>query len=285
MKEIFDGVVTRDNLEYEPSLPPPYQDMDYQLLPAHTSTPSASLYYRRFPSTMTIKACWSRNFTICDSISNEAIYLAKFHPFGLYCTKPLGARAGFILHNGVSSNDVVLAAAGDITVFEQRANPFSNKSHILLPPLPKNDKTQASQQPTVMETMTGKLVAEKGTVFRFSVETGRAMQRQNFEWRRFARDDSWELVRYSSSSRKVLPKGEIVAILSWAPVLLASAFDPFNAQAVGTLQLLNSLESYALGERCTLAVVISALRLWHLRIRGKDTQAYIKFGEWLFNKK
>ncbi|TFB01191.1 hypothetical protein CCMA1212_007033 [Trichoderma ghanense] len=284
MTEIFDVVDTRENLEYEPSLPPPYQEMDYRPPPSQTSTSSSSLYYRRFPSTMTIKACWPRSFTICDSVSNEAIYLAEFHPFGWSCTKPLGARAGFILHNGVSSNDAVLAAAGDITVFEQRVNPFSNRSHILLPPLPKNEKTQASQQPTVTEVMIGKTIAEKGTVFRFSVEVGRALHRRHFEWRRLARDDSWELVRHPSSSRKASPEGEVIATLSWESVLLAIALDPLNAQPICTLQLLNGLESGALGERCTLVVVMSVLRLWHLRMRGKDTRGYMKFAECMFNK-
>ncbi|KAL7807925.1 hypothetical protein V8C44DRAFT_366985 [Trichoderma aethiopicum] len=280
MTEIVDAANTREDLEYEPSLPPPYEEMDDPPPPLQASTSSPSLYYRRFPSTMTIKASWSRSFTICDAASDEAIYLADFHPLGWSCPQPLRLRAGFVLHNGASSNDAVLAAAGDVTAFEQTINPFCNRGHLILPPLPKNDHTQPSQEPTVTEVMTGKIVPKKGPVFRFSVEAGRAMQRQHFEWRRLARDDSWELVRHTSSS----PEGEVIATLSWTPVLLAIALKPLNPQPVCTLQLLNSLESGALGERCTLAVVLSALRLWHLRSRGKDTKGYMKFADSMFNK-
>ncbi|EGR44866.1 uncharacterized protein TRIREDRAFT_111808 [Trichoderma reesei QM6a] len=234
MTDRLDIVDTREDLEVdESSLPPPYQEIDHGPPPSQTSTsPSSSLYYRRFPSTMTIKAGLSRSFTICDAVSNEAIYLAEFHPSGWSCTKPLGARAGFILHNGVSSNDAILAAAGDITVFEQRINPFCNRSHILLPPLQTKENTQALQHPTVTEVMTGKITAEKGIVFRFSVEAGRVMQRQTFEWRKLAKDDSWQLVRHPSSLRKTSSDGEVVATLSWVPVLLAIALDPLNVQPI-----------------------------------------------------
>lgn len=274
----YGDTITQDMLEYEPSLPPPYDD-DH---PPPLAQARSSLYYRHFPSIMTIKAGLSRSFMLCDKNSNEALYLAEFHPFGWFCTKPLGARGGFILHDGVSSTDSILAAAGDITVFEQRINTFSNKSHILLPPLAKNDKTQASRGVTQTETMTGKSTANNGVSFQFSIEAGRFMERKRFEWRSVEGNDegvAWKLVRCRGASRKAPSEGEIIAKLSWVSISLGDMVDLWNPKSIFTLQLMNSLESGLLGERCTLTVVMSALRLWHLRIKGKDRRSYIKIGE------
>lgn len=282
MAEHFEDAITQSVLEYEPSLPPPYQD---EPPPAQTA---ASLYYRHFPSLMIIKAGWSKSFTISDVSSNEVLYLAEFHPFGLCCPKPLGARGGFILHNGVARKDSILAATGDVTVFEQKIKPFSNESNILLPPLPKNAKVEASRTVSETETMTGKSMANNGVAFQFSIEAGRHMKREKFEWRSVgeASDEgvAWELVRCPGASRRIPPEGEIVAKLSWVPSSLANMINLLNPKPVFTLQLMNSLESGLLGERCTLTVVMSALRLWHLRIKGKDKRSYIRIGEKLMGK-
>ncbi|KAF3067503.1 hypothetical protein CFAM422_008497 [Trichoderma lentiforme] len=276
-----EGVITtQDVLEYEPSLPPNYSCHDQNVLIPPVYRAAAPLCYRRFPAIMTIKAGWSKSFRICDTNSDEVLYLARFYPYGWSCPKPLGARGGFILHNGISRQDAILAAAGDITLFEQKINPFSNKSHIMLPPLAKNDKRQASREVTETETMTAKSVANNGVVFHFFVEAGRAMKREKFEWRRCAEEGvAWKLVRCPSSSRNVPPEGEIVAKLSWVPVSLATLLDPLSLMSIFTLQFVNSLESGILGERCALTVVLSALRLWQLRTKGKHKRSYIRIGE------
>ncbi|KAL7931772.1 hypothetical protein V8C35DRAFT_323589 [Trichoderma chlorosporum] len=276
----MDGLAINQHvLEYEPSLPPAYQDEDIQS-PPPTYRAAPSLCYRRFPSTMTVKVGWSKSFTICDTYSDEALYLVEYHPINWFCVKPLGPRGGFILHNGTSREDAILAAAGDITIFEQRVNPFSNKSNILLPPLPKNDKRQASREVTETETMTARSVANDGVVYQFFIETGRAMRREKFEWRRSTEEGvAWTLVRCPRSSRRVPPEGEIVAKLSWVPVFVATVLNPLSPKSVFTLQLMNSLESGALGERCALTVVMSAFRLWGQRVKGKDRRAYVRIGE------
>ncbi|KAM0263750.1 hypothetical protein ACHAQJ_001065 [Trichoderma viride] len=282
MAEHFEDVITQSVLEYEPSLPPPYQDEDSRLPPARTAT---SLYYRHFPSLMTVKAGWSKSFTINDTSSNEVLYLVDFHPFGWFCPEPLGARGGFILHDGVTRKDSILAATGDVTVFEQKVNPFSNASNILLPPLPKNDKVKASKTVSEVETMTGKSRANNGVAFHFSIEAGRSMKREKFEWRSVGQGGdegvAWELVR---RPRRIASEGEVVAKLSWVPTSLANVMNPLSPKPVFTLQLMNSLESGLLGERCTLTVVMSALRLWHLRIKGKDKRSYIRIGEKIMGK-
>lgn len=275
-----DAIITQDASEYEPSLPPNYHYHDPNALIPPMYTAVAPLCYRRFPSIMTIKAGWSRSFTICDTNADEVLYLAKFHPYGWSCPKPLGARGGFVLYNGTSREDAILAASGDITLFEQKINPFSNKSHIMLPPLAKDDKRQASREVTETETMTAKSVADDGVVFHFCTEAGRAMNRVKFEWRRCEEEGvAWKLVRCPSSSRKVPVEGEIVAKLSWVPVSLATVLDLVNPKSIFTLQFVNSLESGALGERCALTVVISALRLWQLRTKGKHKRSYVRIGE------
>lgn len=120
MTESSHDGITQSVPEYEPSLPPPYQDED-TCLPLVQK--SSSIYYRHFPPLMIIQAGWSKPFTINDANSNEVLYLAEFHPFGWFCPKPLGARGGFILHNGVARKDPIIAAAGDVTVFEQKIKP------------------------------------------------------------------------------------------------------------------------------------------------------------------
>ncbi|KAL6693343.1 hypothetical protein J3F84DRAFT_401221 [Trichoderma pleuroticola] len=272
-------MTTQDALEEEPNLPPNYcHDQNVPRPPTYRAV--APLCYRQFPSTMAVKAGWSRSFSICDANSDEVLYLAKFHPYGWSCPKPLGARGGFVLHNGTRREDAVLAAAGDITLFEQRINAFSNKSHIMLPPLAKEDKRQASREVTETETMTARSVANNGVVFQFCIEVGKAMKRETFEWRRCTEDGAaWKLVRCSRSSRRVPPEGEMVAKLSWVPVSLATVLDPLSPKSIFTLQFVNSLESGTLGERCALTVVMSALRLWQLRTKGKHKRSYVRIGE------
>ncbi|KAL7943714.1 hypothetical protein V8C42DRAFT_328242 [Trichoderma barbatum] len=105
--------------------------------------------------------------------------------------------------------------------------------------------------------MTAKSVTNKGVVFRFLIEAGRGMKRERFEWRRSTEDGvAWMLVRCPGSSRKVPPEGEIIAKLSWVPVLFATVLHPLSPKSIFTLQFMNSLESGALGERCALTVVI-----------------------------
>lgn len=280
MAEHFYEAITQSLLEYEPSLPPSYQDEGARPSPAQKAP---SLYYRHFPSWMIIQAGWSKSFTINDAMSNEILYLAEFHPFGWFCPKPLGARGGFILHNGATRKDPVLAATGDVTVFEQRVNPFSNESNILLPPLPKKDNVKASTTVSETETMIGKSMANNGVAFRFSIEAGRNMRREKLEWRNVGKGGdqrvAWELTRLSSAARRIPLEGEIIAKLSWLPISSISVANPLSAKPIFTLQLMNSLESGLLGERCVLTVVMSALRLWHLRIKGKDKRSYIRIGE------
>ncbi|UKZ89705.1 uncharacterized protein TrAFT101_004744 [Trichoderma asperellum] len=276
---LHDGTI-QSVREYEPSLPPPYQDEDTSLPPLQNVP---SLYYRHFPSLMIMHAGWSKSFTINDAKSNEVLYLAEFHPFGWFCPKPLGARGGFILHNGVARKDPILAAAGDVTVFEQKVNPFGNESNILLPPLPKKDNVKASTTVSQTETMIGKSTPNNGVAFQFSIEAGRSMRREKFEWRKVSEGGNesvaWELMRHPSASRRVPPEGEIIAKLSWLPTSLINVANPLSPKPIFTLQLMNSLESGLLGERCILTVVMTALRLWHLRIKGKDKRSYIRIGE------
>lgn len=168
-------------------------------------------------------------------------------------------------------------------MFEQRVNPFSNESKILLPPLPKKDNVKASMIVGETETMVGKSTANNGVAFQFSIKIGRSMRREKFEWTSVGEGGdgrvAWELVRLSRAARSAVPGGEIVAKLSWLPTRLISLVKPFSSKPIFTLQLMNSLESGLLGERCVLTAVMSALRLWHLRIKGEDKRSYIRVGE------
>ncbi|KAK4033674.1 hypothetical protein C8A01DRAFT_19413 [Parachaetomium inaequale] len=273
----------------------PSPDSSQEDLPGskHQSAASTTLPSPRhaFPPIMNAYGQWTKlkSFNLCGATEKDRLYQVSLHT-GYSASAPLGTRPGVLLHNGMSSKDPVLAAAG----YDSQASfySFNNQSVVLMPPLPgaaaRAGDFVTEQMPAVIR---GGLL-----VFPFSVEldSGGKIQHEKFEWRKFksgvdgsAKEGGFRLVRLPSSGSTRLggepdtvasssPAGgddsEVVACLAWCKL-----FPTFKHAF--TLQLLGRGQSGELGERWSLMVVITALRLWALRANHKTSKSAIAGGQ------
>lgn len=268
--------------------PPDYEN---QASTSHTATSSP---YRQFPPVMNAYYQWPsiKTFNLCGATKEDRLCVVEMHT-GYSGTSPLGLKAGLLLHNGMSTKDPILAVAGDESQFAARVYAFNANSAIMLPPL----EARASHRAMTTEIMRPSATSDNGVTFVFSIEVGEKLQRERFEWRKFKKGDGdeaspggFKLLRLSSSFKKTdtstggssskgdcssSPTGndcEVVALMtltrSWAKMK-----HPFS------LELTGSALSGALGERWTLMVVITAVRLWSLNVQGRATKTGIAVGE------
>lgn len=204
---------------------------------------------------------------------------------------PLGMRTGFLLRNGMSTKDPLLAAAGD----ESRGlHAFNPDGIVFLPPLDPDAKSDRMD--------TELLRAEPGTnndiAFHFSIEVGDKERREEFAWRKVkkgedqAKRNGFKLVRLSSSQQSSQPRGggsssgqapsssssplsgkdgEAVAFLGWVMAWpsLTHAF---------TLEVVDG-QSSALGGRWTLMAIATAVRLYTLHVKGKTSKFVVDIGK------
>jgi hypothetical protein len=228
-------------------------------------------------------------FNLCGATEKDRLYQVSLHT-GYSASAPLGTRPGVLLHNGMSSKDAVLAASG----YDSQASfySFNNQSVVLMPPLPGAavlGEFVTEQMPAIVR---GDLL-----VFSFSIEVGSGggTTREKFEWRKFKsgvdannKEGGFRLVRLPSSVSTKLGEekdtaassspvgtdddGEVVACLAWRKL-----FPTFKHAF--TLELLGRGQSGELGERWSLMVVITALRLWALRANRKTSKSAIAGGQ------
>ncbi|KMP08244.1 hypothetical protein CIRG_07925 [Coccidioides immitis RMSCC 2394] len=249
--------------------------------------------YPQFPPLMNAYGHWNlmsmKTFSLCGSSKDECLFAIEMHT-GYGCKGPLGPRPGLNLHNGTSRKDPIIAAAGDGSQWAARIYSFNVNSVILLPPLRPDAKTLAT------ELMHGTITGDGRVTFHFSIEvsSGKKMRREKFEWRRMKEGDDdtkrsgFKLVRLFSNTREASssndnsnigeehPPSETFAVLEWI-----KGWSGFK-QAF-SLQLGNG-QSDALGERWTLMVVMTALRIWYLRVCGKANKAVVGIGEKIRSK-
>ena len=98
---------------------------------------------------------------------------------------PLGNMAGFLLHNGTSTKDPILAAAGDESQAAFRVYSSNTDSVILMPSM----EPCATSKPMVTERMRVTTLADYSVVFCFSVENDDKMGLEKFEWRKLKKGD------------------------------------------------------------------------------------------------
>lgn len=244
-----------------------------------------------------------KTFYLCGAEQNDRLCAVEMHT-GYSGKPPLGARPGIHLHAGASTKDAVLAATGDESMASARLYALNNSSVVLLPPLgwEQNNSRQMVNEPMHARS-TGKHVGEGGSggrdeesvVFLFSVEVGKKLRREHFEWTRIQKDDNamdgvdvkaggFKLLRLSprfseqgSSSGGSGPsdlkdgvEGEVVAVLAFTKMWS-------SLKHIFSLHLRGS--GLALGERWTLMVVATALRLWSLKTQGRTGKAVVTAGE------
>jgi hypothetical protein len=230
-----------------------------------------------------------KSFNICGATEEDRLYLVEVHT-GYSASGPLGRRPGVLLHNGTSKKDPILAAAGDESQFAARAYSFNNESIILMPPL--RGSTAAQTGDFVTERMRASVSSGQVT-FDFDIEVGSGdkLRQERFQWRKIkkgtdgsAKEGGFTLVAANSgapstpsSSSSTNADGHVVALLMWRKL-----FPTFKHAF--TLELFGRGLSGELGERWRLMVVMTALRLWTIRVKGKTTKGLIAMGEKMSTK-
>ncbi|KAJ6184808.1 hypothetical protein N7519_006109 [Penicillium mononematosum] len=266
----------------ETEAPPNYEE-------ALQSCPTTSSRYGSLPSTVSLHGQWTKlkSMNLCaGEDAKNRLCLIEMQT-GYSGKPPLGMRTGILLRNGMSSKDSLLAAAGD----EARGlHAFNPDGIVFLPPLdpdPKSDRMDT-------ELLRAEPGPNKGIAFHFSIEVGEKNLRQEFAWRKVkkgedqAKRNGFKLVRLSSTQQPPQPSGsssvqnassssppsagkdgETVAFLGWAWPSLTHAF---------TLEVVDG-QSSALGERWTLMIVVTAVRLYTLHVKGKTSKFVVDMGK------
>lgn len=249
---------------------------------------------RPFPSVVNayyqLRLAGLKKFFICGAHEDDRICLVDVHT-GYSCKPPLGSRPGVHLHRALTPDDAVLAAAGDESRFSARVYALDNTSVILLPPLDddKSNSQQLVNEPMHAKSADGRegVAADKAVRFVFSVEVGRAMHREQFEWVKTAKAEeageedikagAYKLVRLptrsdpqASASSLEKPGTEIVAVLTFVNVW-SSLKHAFSLDLRGNRPIL--------GDRWALMAVMTALRLWSLRVNGRTSKTVVAAGE------
>jgi hypothetical protein len=207
---------------------------------------------------------------LCGETARDRLFYVDFHT-GLSGSGPLGTRPGILIRNGPSGKSPVLAAAGYLSAAAARASTFDPDSVIMVPDL----GPQASAAELVTETM-GATTSQNGLVFRFALEVGEKQSREDFAWcelsnggdgaskqRRFRLlrlgRGSHAMDKGGSSNSSADLGGEVVAMLTLYPT-------PSRPLHYLSLELLGSGRSGGLGRRWGIMAVVTAVRLWMMRV-------------------
>ncbi|EFW20109.1 conserved hypothetical protein [Coccidioides posadasii str. Silveira] len=241
--------------------------------------------YPQFPPLMNAYGHWNptsmKTFSLCGSSKDECLFAIEMSTW---------AQTRFEPAQWNEQEGPIIAAAGEESQWAARIYSFNVNSVILLPPLRPDAKTLAT------ELMHGTITGDGRVTFHFSIEvsSGKKMRREKFEWRTMKKGDDdtkrsgFKLVRLFSNAREASssndnsnvgeehPPSETFAVLEWI-----KGWSGFK-QAF-SLQLGNG-QSDSLGERWTLMVVMTALRIWYLRVCGKANKAVVGIGEKIRSK-
>ncbi|KAH8884960.1 hypothetical protein GQ53DRAFT_729835 [Thozetella sp. PMI_491] len=274
---------------WEPQTPPPYDDQTPPTIEAE------SLAYRSFPPVITAFVQWGqvKSFHICGASDTERLASAEVHT-GYGGKSPLGTKPGILLHDGTNTKDAILGAAGDESQLAARAYTFNLESIILMPPV----RATGGPQTLVTERMRGRTSGDSVS-FLFSIEVGEGekMRREQFEWIKVPKGADNEVKaggfrlewiqcgpqtmtmeassssgHATSSSPAASGVNEAVAVLSWKSMFT-------SWKQLFTLRFVGSGASGVLGDRWRLMAILTALRLWHLKLNGRTNKGNVAMGE------
>lgn len=242
--------------------------------PENEETLMTSSRYGTLPSIMNVHAQWTnwKSMNLCGLDAKDRLCLIEMQS-GYSGRPPLGMRTGFVLRNGMSANDPLLAAAGD----ESRGlHAFNPDGIVFLPPLDPHAKTEGMDT----ELLCAKPGINNDIAFHFSIEVGEKERREEFVWRKVKKGDGqakkngFKLVRLSSnqqSSSSSPQDGDAVAFLGWV-VTWPSLTHAF------TLELVKG-QSEKFGRRWDLMVFVTAMRLYTLHVKGKTSKTVVDMGK------
>ena len=265
------------------------QHQENEAPPDYDEALAISSRYGSLPPTMNVHGQWTKwkSMNLCGATSKDRLCLIEMQT-GYSGKPPLGMRTGFLLRDGMSTKNQLLAAAGDES---QGLHAFNPDGIIFLPPLdpdPKSDRMDT-------ELMLAKPGTNNDIAFHFSIEVGGDDRREDFAWRKVtkgedqAKRNGFKLVRLLSSQQTSQPSGgsveessssspplagkdgETVAVLGWVMAWpsLTHAF---------TLELVDG-QSGALGGRWTLMVIVTAMRLYTLHVKGRTSKFVVDIGK------
>ncbi|KAK4244271.1 hypothetical protein C7999DRAFT_44056 [Corynascus novoguineensis] len=221
--------------------------------------------YRSFPAVMNLYANYSgileamTTLKLCGASASDVLYIAQVH-VGWTPRGPLHFGRGIYLRNGTSLKDSILAATGEVFRLPLFLSLFDSKTSLLRASITK----------------------EQAVAFRFTIEVGtKRIQREEFEWRKSngketgAREKGarYELhplaatlsaLASSYSSSPPEDGSNILAELTLDNVL--------SFKHLFTLKLMGPGLTGEMGDRWTLMVVMTALRIHWLRQNGKTNK-------------
>lgn len=266
--------------------------------PTTTATPNPlNTHIPHFPPVMNAYGQWGkiRSFNLCGATEKDRLCHVEMHT-GYSGKPPLGTRPGVVLYDGKDSKAPVLAAAGYDSYRAASSLGFNSRSVVLMPPSVTGGVGVVEDGGLVAEQMPA-LVRWGKVVFVFFVEVvgaGGVVRRERFGWWKVgkgtdetAKEGGFKLVALpptgdgvnalgqgitSSYVAEGADGGEVLAFLTWRRL-----FPKFKHAF--TLELLGRGQSGELGERWNLMVVITALRVWALRLNGKTKTGVIGAGE------
>lgn len=254
------------------------------------SSEIASPLHYPFPAFIQAISKWEANrdafktFKLCGKDENDILYIVELN-LGFKSGGVLDDRPGLILRNGTTLQAPVIAAACHQSINSLSFMDFDTQSIILLPKL-SNQAGGPIHRDLVESRMLPHLSPSKNITLRFSVEVGENGHRETFEWRKcrakgIVGPSGFRLYHASienstkstgSASLTRDDDRDILAEVTWT-------------RAFSSTKLLFKLEfkgdglTASLGERWSLAVVITASKIWMLRLHGKLTKRGIKLAE------
>ncbi|KAL4876708.1 hypothetical protein BJY04DRAFT_222883 [Aspergillus karnatakaensis] len=221
--------------------------------------------YGSLPSTMSLHGQWTklRSMNLCaGTASKDRLCLIEMQT-GYRGRPPLGMRTGFVLRDGMSSKDSILAAAGDE---EPGLHAFNPNGIVFFPSRDPDAGLKPDDEDLDTEIMRAEPGLNGDIAFYFSIEVGNEGSRGDFAWRkvRGGKKKGFELVRVGKEEE---PQ---VAFVKWVVAWpkLTHAF---------TLKLAEG-QAEVLGGRWVLMVAVTAIRLYTLYVKGKTNKAVVNMG-------
>ncbi|KAJ4413415.1 hypothetical protein N0V85_003573 [Neurospora sp. IMI 360204] len=266
--------------------------LDDDVHQASSRMPAAFSGYRPFPPVINLYGNFSGvidaliTFKLCGADKNDFLYVVEVH-HGFTPRGPLNFRPGFYLQNGTGTDAPILAAAGDEAREPLLMSTFSVKSLIMLPPL----YVEINPRDLVTEIMYATTTSDGTVSFRFSIEVGPKMKsREEFEWRKTRKGNNNNNTQHSQFILIRLPPSSISASPSpsaqeESEILADLTFrNAISLRHLFVLELKGAACSGEMGDRWTLMVVATALRLYWLRSYGKTNKAIVGIGQKLRGK-